>query len=206
MVMTAGSKQDRHMGKSGGEGQWNAARIHRRMLDWQPIKGDGGMTKEARSKWADPVAAQPLSELLACPSETGSVLTASVRTLAFDAGQTIFRQGSKCEGLYLVVQGQQLRRTDRLDTRITLGMARPGDLVELAAALGEPKHTYSLVAQTQSLLMQFPLEGLLQAFEGYPPLRMRLLEELAREVSRAYILCSQAWWGRTRRGGSRTPA
>jgi len=26
-------------------------------------------------------------------------------------------------------------------------------------------------------------------FEMYPPLRMRLLEELAREVSRAYLSC-----------------
>jgi len=163
------------------------------------------MEKEARSRWADPVAAQPLSELLACPSEAGGVLTASVLTLAFDAGQTIFRQGSPCEGLYLVVQGQLLRRSDRLETRITLGMARPGDLVELAAALGEPRHTFSLVAQTPGLVMQLPLDALHRAFEGYPPLRMRLLEELAREVSRAYILCSQAWWGRSRRGGTKSP-
>ena len=172
------------------------------MLDWKPAQGEGSVEKEARSRWADPVAAHPLSELLSCPSETGSVLTASVLTLAFDAGQIVFRQGSSCEGLYLVVQGQLLRRSERLDTRITLGMARPGDLVELAAALGEPRHTFSLVAQTPGLLMQLPLGALQRAFESHPPLRMRLLEELAREVSRAYILCGQAWWGRTRRSGS----
>ena len=34
-----------------------------------------------------------------------------------------------------------------------------------------------------------PIDALHQAFESYPPLRMRLLEELAREVSRAYITC-----------------
>jgi hypothetical protein len=33
------------------------------------------------------------------------------------------------------------------------------------------------------------MEALNQAFDSYPPLRMRLLEELAREVSRAYISC-----------------
>lgn len=164
------------------------------------------MEEGARLRWSDPVAAQPLSELLDCPSETGSVLTASVLTLPFESGQTVFRQGAKCEGLYLVVQGQLLRRSDRLDTRITLGMARPGDLVELAAALGEPRHTYSLVAQTQGLVMKLPLETLEKAFESHPPLRMRLLEELAREVSRAYNLCSQAWWGRSRRSGMRSSA
>jgi hypothetical protein len=38
-------------------------------------------------------------------------------------------------------------------------------------------------------LLQLPIEPLHQAFENYPPLRMRLLEELAREVSRGYITC-----------------
>ena len=38
-------------------------------------------------------------------------------------------------------------------------------------------------------MLLLPIEALHQAFESYPPLRMRLLEELAREVSRAYITC-----------------
>ena len=38
-------------------------------------------------------------------------------------------------------------------------------------------------------MLLLPIEALHQAFEGYPPLRMRLLEELAREVSRATITC-----------------
>ncbi len=73
--------------------------------------------------------------------------------------------------------------------RVTLGSARPGDLVELAAALGNGLHTYTLTAVTPGTLLELPIEALHQAFESYPPLRMRLLEELAREVSRAYITC-----------------
>lgn len=201
--MKAGSKGIPRPGKAGENGQRNTLWKRPHTLEMKPVPGDGLMEKEGRARWADPVAARPLSELLACPTDTGSVLTASAQTVAFDAGQTIFRQGGQCEWLYLVVQGQLLRRTDRLETRITLGMARPGDLVELAAALGEPRHTFSLVAQTPGLLLQLPLEALNRAFDTYPPLRMRLLEELAREVSRAYALCSQAWWGRSRRGASR---
>ena len=91
--------------------------------------------------------------------------------------------------LYLVVSGQFLRKTERLETRLTLGPARAGDLVELAAALGDGRHTYTLSAQTPGSLLLLPIEALQQAFEGYPPLRMRLLEELAREVSRAYNAC-----------------
>ena len=73
--------------------------------------------------------------------------------------------------------------------RVTLGSARPGDLVELAAALGDGHpHLHSERGHSGSLLL-LPIEALRQAFESYPPLRMRLLEELAREVSRAYITC-----------------
>ena len=98
----------------------------------------------------------------------------------------------------MVIQGQLTRRTDRFETRITLGTARPGDLVELAAALGDRRHTYSLIAQTAGLMLKLPIETLLQAFEDFPPLRMRLLEELAREVSRAYYLCGTPRYVRTR--------
>jgi CRP-like cAMP-binding protein len=44
-----------------------------------------------------------------------------------------------------------------------------------------------------------PMEALQRAFENHPPLRMQLLEELAREVSRAYHVCSLAHCARTRR-------
>ena len=92
------------------------------------------------------------------------------RDLPFDAGANYFSPGERVRRVYLMVQGHLLRRSDRLETRITLGMARPGDLVELSAALGEPRHTFSLVAQTPGLLMRLPLEALRRAFESYPPL------------------------------------
>ena len=157
------------------------------------------MQPEARSTQVDAVEAHPVSELLDCPPETGILLTASAQSVNFDAGQTIFRQSSLCEGLYLVVSGQLIRRTERLDTRIVLGSARPGDLVELAAALGDRHHTFSLVAQTSGSLLMLPIESLHQAFQSYPPLHMRLLEELAREVSRAYRACRSSKLLKTRR-------
>ena len=157
------------------------------------------MQSEARSARVDSVEAHPVSELLACPPETGILLTATARALDFDAGRAIFRQSSLCEGLYLVVSGQLVRRTERIDTRIVLGTARPGDLLELAAALGDRHHTYSLVAQTSGSLLMLPIESLHKAFENYPPLRMKLLEELAREVSRGYRACRNSKIGPSRR-------
>jgi CRP-like cAMP-binding protein len=154
----------------------------------------------------DAVAAHPLAELLVCPPSTGDVLNASTRLIEFQAGETVFQQSQPCKGLYLVVSGQLQRRTERRNARLMLGASRPGDLVELAAALGDCKHTYSLVAQTAGTVLLIPIESLQMSFDSYPPLRMRLLEELAREVSRAYHACTQASLVRTRRRGPVSPS
>ena len=148
------------------------------------------MQLEARSERLEAVAAHPLAELLECPSEAGNLLNGAARCMEFEAGETVFSQQEECNGLYVVVSGNFVRKAERMRTRVTLGQARPGDLVELAAALGDGHHTYSLVAQTAGSLLLLPMEGLRKTFDNYPPLRMRLLEELAREVSRAYLLCS----------------
>jgi CRP-like cAMP-binding protein len=159
------------------------------------------MLYEARSKRLEAVSTHSLAELLACPPSTSSVLTASARTIAFASGEVVFSQFGECEGLYLVVSGQLVRRAERRSMRLTLGTARSGDLVELAAALGDRVHTYTLIAQTAGSVLLLPIAALQQAFQSYPPLRMRLLEELAREVSRAYHLCSLANLTRGRRRG-----
>lgn len=135
------------------------------------------------------VAAHPIAELLQCPQEAGEVLNSASCCLDFEAGQAAFSQHSVCQGLYVVVSGDFARKAERFQRRLALGAARQGDLVELAAALGDGHHTYTLSAVTSGSLLLLPLEALQRAFAVYPPLRMRLLEELAREVSRAYISC-----------------
>jgi CRP-like cAMP-binding protein len=152
----------------------------------------------------DAVAAHPLAELLECPPAAGNLLNSSARCIDLDAGEVVFRQGDICQGLYVVVSGLFLRKAERLKTRLTLGPARAGDLVELAAALGDGHHTYTLSAQTPGSLLLLPIEALNHAFESYTPLRMRLLEELAREVSRAYIACCMNRTVHTRRRSSET--
>ena len=147
------------------------------------------MPSELRVKPTDAVRAHPLAELLECPPATGTLLSDASQYLQLEAGTVVFRQADASKGLYLVVSGQFQRRSERRSARLVLGTARPGDLVELAAALGASQHTYTLSAVTDGSLLLLPLAALEQAFESYPPLRMRLLEELAREVSRAYISC-----------------
>lgn len=135
------------------------------------------------------VAAHPLSELLECPKDAGGLLTGALRSINFGAGEVVFRQHGACDGLFLAVSGDFVRKAERLGIRVTLGSTRPGDLVELAAALGDGHHTYTLTAVTPGSMLLLPMGELCHAFESYPPLRMKLLEELAREVSRAYITC-----------------
>jgi len=162
------------------------------------------MQPEARSERMEAVQAHPLAELLECPPSTGSLLNGSTQCINFDAGEVVFRQSEPCRGLYVVVSGQFVRRTDRMETKLTLGPARAGDLVELAAALGDGRHTYTLAAQTAGSVLMLPIESLSQAFQSYPPLRMQLLEELAREVSRAYNACCLSRTVKTRRRTSAT--
>jgi CRP-like cAMP-binding protein len=152
------------------------------------------------------VQSHRLAELLQCPLATVNLLNGAAQCIGVDAGQIVFRQSEACRGLYLVISGQFLRGTKRLSTRLILGLARAGDLVELAAALGDSRHTYTLSAQTDGAVLLFPLQALNQAFEGYPPLRMRLLEELAREVSRGYDASCKNRMVKTRRRNLGVPA
>jgi CRP-like cAMP-binding protein len=160
---------------------------------------EGVMYGQASFGPRDGMAQRPLAELLQCPPAIGSLLNGSTQCLNFEAGMVVFRQSEACRGLYVLVSGQFLRRTERLEARITLGISRAGELVELAAALGDKRHTYALTAQTQGSVLLLPIEALQEAFMEFPPLRMQLLEELAREVSRGYVASCQNRILRTRR-------
>jgi CRP-like cAMP-binding protein len=147
------------------------------------------MMQSAIPEQRDPAAAHPIAELLACPPAVSNLLNASAESIEFQPGDVIFHQNDICQGVYVVISGQLLRKTARLDSRVTLGTARAGEVVELAAMLGDVRHTYTLLAQTAGTVMRLPREALSRAFQLYAPLRMQLLGELAREVSRAYALC-----------------
>ncbi len=130
---------------------------------------------------------RPLAELLACPGPIGEQLGSCAQRREYAAGEMIFVQNAPAEGLYLLLGGEYYRSAERREKRLHLGSLHSGDLAELASVLGEEgTHTYSLMAAAPSAVLLFPRAALLQSFSEYPPLRMRLLEELGREVSRAY--------------------
>jgi CRP-like cAMP-binding protein len=162
------------------------------------------MQSNAIPERRDVAAPRPIAELLACPPAVGNMLNASAESLEFDAGDIIFHQNDLCRGLYVPISGYLLRKAARLDARLTLGTVRAGEVVELAAMLGDVRHTYTLIGQSKGTAMRLPKEALNRAFELYPTLRMRLLEELAREVSRAYGMCSAEKLSRLRHRSTAT--
>ncbi len=148
--------------------------------------GKGTMQSEGSYGQFGAARARPLAELLQCPAAIGNLLNAAAQSIEVQEGRIVFRQAEACRGLYVMISGLFLRRTERLEARLTLGPVRAGDVVELAAALGDGQHTYTLTAQEPGSVLLLPLEDLRRAFDLFPPLRMQLLEELAREVSRGY--------------------
>jgi CRP-like cAMP-binding protein len=147
------------------------------------VQGEG---KSGRGNTAE---AHPLAELLSCPQETNALLNDSAQCLQFRSGEIVFSQSSLCRGLYVLLSGRYVRKAERMETQLALKPARTGELVELAAALGSGQHNYTLSAQTAGSAFLLPMEALQVAFQSHPPLRMLLLQELAREVSRAYQAC-----------------
>lgn len=159
------------------------------------------MQSQARSGRMEAVAPHPLAELLECPPATGNLLNGATVPIDFVAGDVLFNQSAISRGLYVVISGRLLRRTERMHAHLLLGPVRAGELVELAAVLGDGCHTYTLTAQSSGSALLLPIQALSLAFQQYPPLRMHLLEELAREVSRAYNACCMTRATKARRRG-----
>jgi CRP-like cAMP-binding protein len=163
------------------------------------------MEPDARCGQMAAAAPRPLAEVLQCPPPIASLLSSAARRLSFEPGEAVFLQSGNCRGLYLVVSGQFQRRAERAETQFVLGPVRAGALVELAAALAGGRHTYTLSAVTFGSVILVPIEELQGAFQEYPPLRMQLLMELAREVSRGYLARCDLRISKARREGREVP-
>jgi CRP-like cAMP-binding protein len=166
------------------------------------IRAEGQREPQAAMASAQ-AAARPLAEVFACTVATERLLDQSAQTICFASGETIFRQGERSRGLYVVVNGCLARWAMQQGVRVELNCMREGELVELAAVLGDSVHTYTLTAKTDGVLLLLSAGALKRALEADAGLRMRLLEELAREVSRGYGACRMLWMARMRKYGDK---
>jgi CRP-like cAMP-binding protein len=134
----------------------------------------------------DAMARHFWSDILDCSVAADALLSHSSQSIDFREGDVVFSQAGICKGLYLIVSGRFLRRMEGSRKQVWQESVGAGELVEVAAALGGYRHNYTLSAQTAGSVVLLPAGVLKQAFQSYPPLRMRLLGELAHEVSLAY--------------------
>jgi CRP-like cAMP-binding protein len=157
-----------------------------------------GEQSEERSEQMNLANPHPIAELLDCPPDARDLLDASARFLDFDVCETVFRQGENCRGLYVAISGLFMRKAERREIRLALASVHPGQMVELGPLLIDGTHNYTLSAQQTGTILMLPKNAIYAAFNLHPPLRMHLLEELAREVSRGYVTGWREWAGRLR--------
>ena len=105
------------------------------------------MQRETKSRRVEAVRAHPVAELLECPPSTGLLLNGSAQP-QFPFRRRDFSPVRELPWTLSTAFREFMRRTERLQTRLLLAPARAGDLVELAAALGDGQHTYTLIAQS----------------------------------------------------------
>ena len=189
--MEPGSSQVRstRSTRQGPAGRWIARATRRRTGDRAEARGDGTMQPEARFGHAE-AAAHPLAELLECPPAIGNLLNASAqyarlrnRGDGLSPGRALpralrggFRAAVAQDGApeYAADAGTGARRETWWNWRPRWAM----DIILIRSRRKLRRRCCCCRSSRSSRLSR-----------RYPPLRMQLLEELAREVSRAYNTC-----------------
>jgi CRP-like cAMP-binding protein len=110
-----------------------------------------------------------------------SVRKASIeRTL--QAGQTLFRMGSRTRGLYELVNGNvRLVRVDSTGREAVLFVASPGDTLA-EASLFSARYHCDAIASTGAIVRLYPKLAILAEFERDPKAAQAFMAMLARQV------------------------
>ncbi len=113
-------------------------------------------------------------------------LPAAVRTAAIDrklkAGEALFRQGAKTEGLFEVITGRvRLARVDRSGREIVLHVAGAGETLAEASLFSAQYHC-DAIASTRAVVRMYPKREVLVAFEESPGVAQAFSAALARQV------------------------
>lgn len=146
-----------------------------------PDAGNGGLVVDT-----DTLRPHPLLSLL--PRETVERLIADSAVAEYPKGTVIYREGSPCDAIYLILSGRcEVRRKgsngDTVDT-----VAGPGDLLGDRALLNHEPHRSTVVVATHAVLMRIPATELRGLFDSDP--------SAAGRFSRGVVE-----WPRTLRGG-----
>lgn len=103
-------------------------------------------------------------------------------------GEALFSRGEPNGGLYLIRRGEiRVVMVSALGIEYTLEILKPGQTLGESSLVGEPFHTESALAVSDSLLVYLPKQLLLEEFRRTPALRLRLLAGLAERLQRRMI-------------------
>ena len=113
-------------------------------------------------------------------------LPAAVRAAAIErqltAGETLFRCGSKTEGLLKVITGSvRLTRVDRSGREVVLHVAGPGETLAEASLFSAQYHC-DAVASTNAIVRVYPKREVLAAFAEDPKAALAFSATLAHQV------------------------
>jgi CRP-like cAMP-binding protein len=115
-----------------------------------------------------------------------TVLASLAHRRRYPRGQTVFREGDPCTGLYVVEEGRvKVRVTSSEGRERILALLGPGDVLgELAVLDGEPRCA-DVVAHEECTLIFLGREEFREFLGRHPEASARLLHLLARRLRRA---------------------
>ncbi len=113
-------------------------------------------------------------------------LPASVRAAgierSLEAGQSLFRQGSRTVGLYEILDGRvRLARVDRSGRETTLYSASAGETIA-EASLFSPTYHCDAIASTSAAVRLYPKAQMLAGFQRDPRAANAFMAMLARQI------------------------
>jgi CRP-like cAMP-binding protein len=142
-----------------------------------PASAIGGqsllLTESGRGLGGGPSLFESLS-----PSERETVLSSGKKRVFF-RGQTLFNQGARHDGIFLIQTGRvRVFYTAPSEREITLAYWHPGNFVGGPNVFGDSVHQWSGVAVTDTSVVQFPGRALRKLVVEVPNLAIGLIEGL----------------------------
>lgn len=101
---------------------------------------------------------------------------------SLNAGETLFRQGSRTIGLYKVLNGKvRLARVDRSGREAVLHSASDGETIA-EASLFSPTYHCDAIATTNAVVRLYPKAAILAEFKRNPKVAEAFMAMLARQI------------------------
>jgi len=153
------------------------ARVGAERLNWPRTEGSGGqsllLTENVRVIGGAPSLFETLS-----PAERQTVIGCG-RGRVLNRGQTLFSQGSKHDGIFLIETGRiRVFYTAPSQREITLAYWHPGNFVGGPEVFGGGVHQWSGVATSNSSVVHLPGKNLRKLVSEIPNLAIGLIEGL----------------------------